>query len=288
MKQFEYFQENFNAKLKTLEAANTLQLERLMHQLEALNSTNNLKLEQLVYRLKILDAKNDVEQQTEANMPRSCREVKERVYDVPTTHLIQPDFAADPIKVLCELKKRGGGWAYILNRFDGSQNFDFDLEEYKQGFGNLSSEFWLGLDNIHYLTGYEISELLVELVDWNGTSVFAHYDVFRVGSGHEGYLMTVSGYKGTAGDSLSNNNYSKFSTKTIDLDIWSLESCAQKHGASWWYKNCLKSLLTGKYLKGDVPLEQINKIMYWDTFRGAQYSLKEARMMVRPRIERND
>lgn len=47
----------------------------------------------------------------------------------------------------------GGGWTYIHNRVDGSQDFYQDFESYKSGFGNLAGEFWLGLEYIHQLTG---------------------------------------------------------------------------------------------------------------------------------------
>lgn len=45
----------------------------------------------------------------------------------------------------------------------------------------------------------------------------------------------------------------------------------------------MRSQLTGQYKSGTVPDDQHGKIMYWDKFRGNLYSLKEARMMVRPR-----
>lgn len=53
----------------------------------------------------------------------------------------------------------GGGWTYIHNRFDGSQDFYQDSHSYKVGFGNLAGEFWLGLEHIYQLTGeYEMLE----------------------------------------------------------------------------------------------------------------------------------
>ncbi|KAJ3645598.1 hypothetical protein Zmor_023240 [Zophobas morio] len=272
--------ENLNTKLKALET-------ELKHRIEALESTNNLKSEQLTHCLTTLESKNVQAYWLKQHQhpPTNCREVKDRGYDVSTTYLIKPDFAPNATKVLCDLEKKGGGWTYILNRFDGSQSFDFDLEDYKKGFGKLSGEFWLGLDNVYYLTGYKMNELLVELVDWNDQSVYAYYDRFRVGSEDEGYVMTVSGYNGTAGDSLSYSNNMKFSTKTKDFDKSSTASCAEYFDASWWYNYCMKSLLTGKYLKGEVSQEHKDKIMFWQTFRGTAYSLKEVRMMVRPRVK---
>lgn len=52
-------------------------------------------------------------------------------------------------------------------------------------------------------------------------------------------------------------------------------------GGGWWYKSCSTSNLNGKYLSGELPEPYIYQGMYWGEFRGAQYSLLKARMLVR-------
>ena len=42
------------------------------------------------------------------------------------------------------MKTDGGGWTVFHKRFDGFVGFYRGWEEYKNGFGDLNGEFWLG------------------------------------------------------------------------------------------------------------------------------------------------
>lgn len=67
-------------------------------------------------------------------------------------------------------------------------------------------------------TGFEPTELLVEIVDRDNVSAFAHYTSFAIGAEPGGYkLDRLSGFSGDAGDSLTAHLGSKFSTKDLDF-----------------------------------------------------------------------
>ena len=68
--------------------------------------------------------------------------------------------------------------------------------EYKNGFGNLTGEFWLGLDNIYRLTTSGSYKLRVDLELVNGEIVFAEYDLFRVESEEYQYMVNVESFSG--------------------------------------------------------------------------------------------
>ena len=69
--------------------------------------------------------------------------------------------------------------------------------EYIRGFGDLSSEFWLGLEKLHNLTTMTRMSLRVDLRDGDD-SVFAKYSTFGVA--RRNYKLTVGGYSGNAGE----------------------------------------------------------------------------------------
>ena len=83
----------------------------------------------------------------------------------------------------------------VQKRLDGSVNFYRGWDDYKQGFGNLSGEFWLGLDKIHRLTR-KLSKLRVDLEDFSGNTAFAQYNLFEVGGEGNQYRLSTGTYSG--------------------------------------------------------------------------------------------
>jgi len=98
--------------------------------------------------------------------------------------------------VLCDQTTAGGGWLVFQKRLDGSVDFYRSWTEYKRGFGNLTGEFWLGLDNIHRLSTSGSYKLRVDLEDFDGNTFFAEYDPFEVSSEGEKYQLSVGSYNG--------------------------------------------------------------------------------------------
>lgn len=107
------------------------------------------------------------------------------------------------------------------------------------GFGNLSGEFFLGLDKIHAMTADQSQELLVVLEDFEGQKKYENYDRFAIGDELESYtLHTLGKASGTAGDSLSFHHGHKFSTFDRDNDPDVDRNCAVLYTGAWWYKSC--------------------------------------------------
>lgn len=75
------------------------------------------------------------------SLPANCKEVQQGSNAISGIYRIQPDKSQQPFMVYCDMITNGGGWTYIHNRFEGSQDFYLNYHDYKQGFGNLGENF---------------------------------------------------------------------------------------------------------------------------------------------------
>ncbi|CAI9619703.1 unnamed protein product [Staurois parvus] len=94
-------------------------------------------------------------------------------------YTIVPSTGGTAVDVYCDMDTEGGGWTVIQRRQDGSVNFNRTWKEYKEGFGNLKGEFWLGNEKIYWITGKGEFSLRIDLEDWSGQHKYAVYREFR-------------------------------------------------------------------------------------------------------------
>ena len=91
---------------------------------------------------------------------------------------------------------------FFRDVLDGSVDFYLGWESYKNGFGDLNGEFWLGNDILHRLTAADDVTLRVDLEDFDGDIRYAEYTTFKVADEADKYRLLIGGYSGTAGDSM--------------------------------------------------------------------------------------
>ncbi|XP_070493080.1 angiopoietin-4 [Chironomus tepperi] len=190
------------------------------------------------------------------------------------------------LKVFCEQEIADGGWTVIQRRDDFGEpreNFNRDWADYKNGFGDPAKEFWMGNENIYMLTNNEDYALRIELEDFEGNKRYAQYSHFKIHSEADYYKLEIDGYEGNAGDSLNDpwygSNNSPFSTYNRDNDRSSL-NCASMLKGGWWWKSCGRGL-NGLYLHDPQDITARQGIV-WFRWRGWDYTLKKATMMIKP------
>ena len=154
-----------------------------------------------------------------------------------------------------------GGWTVFLNRFDGSEDFYRDWNDYKEGFGDLTGEFWLGNEKLHLLTSQRNYSMKMEVNYWNtGESRYALYKNFNVEGEDTKYTLRISGYSGnTSHHYWIYHNNMKFSTRDQDNDIKSDGSCAQIRKGGHWYTKCYTVHPTGPYKNSGDGMELHNR-----------------------------
>ncbi|XP_056014454.1 ficolin-2-like [Ostrea edulis] len=177
-------------------------------------------------------------------------------------------------EVFCDMTTEGGGWTVIQKRIDGSTDFYKNWDEYKNGFGDPCKNYWIGNDAIHILTEKKKQVLRVELLSFDFEEAHAVYSKFHVGNEASSYKLTVSGYGGTAGDSLHYHNGMMFSTWDRYHDE-SNHNCAKEYHGAWWYKQCFSSNLNAGSAGSGLTK------MVWFHWKFKFVSLKGTLMMVR-------
>ncbi|XP_010898819.2 tenascin isoform X2 [Esox lucius] len=180
-----------------------------------------------------------------------------------------------PLLVYCDQETDGGGWTVFQRRMNGKTDFFRGWKNYSRGFGELSGEFWLGNENLHDLTSVAPMTLRVDL-RVGDESVFAKYSTFSVDTFRRNYALKVSGYSGTAGDSMSYHNGRPFSTKDRDPMPF-ITRCAMSYRGGWWYKNCHEANLNGLY-NTNVHHQGV----IWTTWKGKDFSIPSTEMKFRP------
>ncbi|EDO46093.1 predicted protein, partial [Nematostella vectensis] len=220
--------------------------------------------------------KGDRGEPGETGSDRDCADLYMAGHRKSGVYPIAPDDLGS-FDVYCDMETSGGGWTVIQRRIDGQVSFYRDWNDYKTGFGDLKTEFWLGNNKIHRLVTTTSTSLRVELSDWKNITVYAYYGRFRIENEANKYRLSVGAYRGTAGDSLRYHDNMSFSTKDRDNDRWAGYACAVDLTGGWWYNNCHASNLNGMYYGNIKDYGGVG----WAGFRH-NLSLKSAEMKIRP------
>ncbi|GFR31518.1 techylectin-5A [Trichonephila clavata] len=188
-----------------------------------------------------------------------------------------------PMDVFCDMDTDEGGWTVIQRRGNYNRSIDYffkDWKSYKEGFGDIEKEFWLGNDNIFALTNQRLYSIRFDLKAMEGEKRYALYDTFWTDDENHKYTLHIQDYSGDAGDSMIRvHDNQKFSTKDQDNDNTANAHCADSLKGGWWYESCYSANLNGLNLRGFHKNNPSG--VSWQAFRGTGESLNTTEMKIR-------
>ncbi|XP_071835913.1 fibrinogen-like protein A isoform X1 [Apostichopus japonicus] len=211
------------------------------------------------------------------DFPRDCKEAFEQCDGESSdgVYLIQPDGYIEPFPVFCNNSVDGGNWMVFQRRMDGSVDFDRVWNDYKEGFGFLNREFWLGNEKLAYITNQKDYELRIDFVSKSDESYFAKYNLFRVSDEGTKYKMVALGNFDTSStvvDKLSYHRGMPFTTTDRDNDRHSTVNCASHYHNGWWFNACYYSMPNYPWSSGP----------HWYSFPGGNHNIQYVEMKIRP------
>ncbi|XP_043209075.1 angiopoietin-related protein 7-like [Amphibalanus amphitrite] len=282
-----------NSQQSQLSELNTQLNEQKTTQSEVSVRMDNLTSQVDILRSKLTGAISNTSSQQEriddlaapVHQHHRIRDCSDLPVDSPSgVYLLRPsgNIRQPPVEAYCDMATAGGNWTVIQRRADIQPHQDFYLgwNDYKDGFGNVTKEFWWGLEHVYQLTSSgRRYELRIDLEAFDGNRSYATYQQFRISSEEDGYTLSCTDYSGTAGGGLRWNVNEKFSTRDRDQDGWSAVHCAQSRQGPWWYDSvCGGSSLNGRYRDGG---KWDWTGIWWNTWRRGE-SLKKTDMKIRP------
>ncbi|XP_071836594.1 zonadhesin-like isoform X1 [Apostichopus japonicus] len=128
--------------------------------------------------------------------PRDCKEVSNACSSTHNTsgvYLIKPDGYPGPFEAYCNNDLDTGGWTVLQRRRSDSANFSRSWKDFRNGFGFLGSDFWIGNEKIAVLTNQKRYRLRMDFESVAGETYYVTYDEFRISDEWGDYYISSLG-----------------------------------------------------------------------------------------------
>ncbi|XP_042234279.1 angiopoietin-1-like isoform X1 [Homarus americanus] len=155
-------------------------------------------------------------------------------------YTIYPNSSPAGVRVYCEVQE-GRSWTVFLvrHRQTPQENFTRSWQDYKEGFGDLEGEHWLGNEKLNALTdGEKHYRLRVEATNLQGEQRYGEWQVFKVADEDNRYRLTLQQYNSSSsslGDDLTYHNGQSFTTVDRDHDTAPFNCAAIRGEGGWWW-----------------------------------------------------
>ena len=184
--------------------------------------------------------------------------------------------------VYCYMDNKGDAWMTFQRRFDGSVDFNRNWDDYKNGFGNVESEYWLGNDILHRITSSGSYDLYVVAKSFGGEVKYKRFKGFTISSEATNYVFHYDSVFPGYSDHLtlySSTLNRSFSTFDQDNDSYGDGSCALQYNGGWWFGMCHADLMNGPYSPTEAC--SVARGLHWKAWLGHSKSLKETMMLIK-------
>ncbi|PFX13873.1 Fibrillin-1 [Stylophora pistillata] len=145
---------------------------------------------------------------------KDCAEVYKNRHHIDEIYTNDPD-GEGAFDVFCNQEGSQGGWTVFQRKSSDSIDFNRDWIDYKNGFGNLYGDFWLGLDKVHRLTKSDNYKLILYWKMENSEVHRFRFDHFEVESEDTWYKLRVE-VSGNDWGPLKDSNGQTFTTGDQD------------------------------------------------------------------------
>jgi hypothetical protein len=232
-------------------------------------------------------------------------------------------------QVFCDMDDKdnmgNAGWTVFQRREGSTSCYSFNQiwQNYKFGFGNLTTSFWLGNQYLNTMTSTSTPmELQIDLL-YKDKNYKAKYYTFSVNTESNNYKLSIGGYSYDSvywvgngyyastnplnldaqvhqqldacgrivdglspADGMSGLNTLSFSTYDDDNDPNANLNLASVYGAGWWWPASVSTNLNGIYKNGTYPSVgsyPANGIIWPALESNSLYSAPYVAMKIRPR-----
>eukprot|EP00105_Crassostrea_gigas_P003696 XP_011416631.1 PREDICTED: fibrinogen alpha chain-like [Crassostrea gigas] len=188
-----------------------------------------------------------------------------------------------PVRVKCEGAVLGGGWTVIQSRARDNPRVDFNTtwQAYKDGFGNINGNHWLGNDLIHLLTTSNNYSLYIKMKATDGNTYWAEYDSFSISNAADGYRLHLGHISRTYSSNVPVNfgsdefrDHSIVNQTFYTFDHDNAVKCSAQCGSGWWYRSCTTTNL-------NAPFNEIHRDSVWYNVISSGKFLQFSEMLVK-------
>ncbi|XP_070175362.1 microfibril-associated glycoprotein 4-like isoform X2 [Littorina saxatilis] len=159
---------------------------------------------------------------------------------------VRPSLNTEAFRVRCSME-----WnrTVIMSRTSNTLDFNRSWVDYRDGFGDVEGDHWLGLENIRLLSQPQPYPcLVIQFTLSNFSFYIARYLGFGLSDETGNYALDFHESKCLSppmGDCLGSVKGKPFSTYDADHDDDGGGSCAALHQSGWWFGGCTMCNPTG-------------------------------------------